>query len=170
MGNATTPMVTDTTTKVSLALVSIASMLLLTCWSNNPSSTLFCLFTVEVTVRGKVGSPISIVKNFTASTWFSSDEGGWMLYLHRVKHDEPETLSVLNSLVVLVWCISASLIRACRDLWTCSHSLTVSWLCWSLCLLVDWPSHRHGDEPDRLEEVYWSKITPAVQHAKIYID
>lgn len=62
MGNATTPMVTDTTTKVSLALVSMASVLLLTYWSNNPSSTLFCLFTVEVTVRGKVGPPISIIK------------------------------------------------------------------------------------------------------------
>lgn len=168
MGNATTPMATDTTTKVSLALVSVVSMLLLTYWSNNPSSTLFCLFTVEVTVRGKVGSPISIINNFTASTWFSSDEGGWMLCLHRVKHDdETETLSVLNSSVLLVWCIPASLIGACRDLWTCSHSLSVSWLCWSMCLLVDWPSYRHGDEPDRPEELYRSKITPAVQHAKI---
>lgn len=100
-------------------------MLLLTYWSNKPSSTLFCLFTVEVTVRGKVGSPISIIKKtLTASTWLSSDEGGWMLCLHRVKHDdEPETLSVLNSSVLLVCCISAfdwSMQRS-MDVFTLTH-------------------------------------------------
>lgn len=53
MGNATTPMVTDTTTKVSMARVSIALYLLLT--HNSYIRTLFFLLAVEVTVRGKVG-------------------------------------------------------------------------------------------------------------------